>query len=229
MDDLMKHFEDPEAVARYAEGPPRFVPGFEDLHRMVGILLAEQMPTSGRVLVLGAGGGLELRYLAENFPDWTFEGVDPSRQMLQLAVQTLGPFASRVAFTEGRIEDASSGPFDAAVCLLTLHFMPFEERRAVVKAIGQRLKTEATLVVAHSSFPQAAGEREQWLNRYAAFANARGVRFEDADNARKSVSRNLAILSPEQDQQVLEEAGFEDVSLFYAAFTWRGWFAKKAE
>ncbi len=27
----MAPFSDPQAVARYAEGPPRFVPGFTDL------------------------------------------------------------------------------------------------------------------------------------------------------------------------------------------------------
>jgi tRNA (cmo5U34)-methyltransferase len=36
---------------------------------------------------------------------------------------------------------------------------------------------------------------------------------------------HLNTLSPEQDQAVLREAGFSDVSLFYAAFTWRGWVA----
>jgi tRNA (cmo5U34)-methyltransferase len=33
----------------------------------------------------------------------------------------------------------------------------------------------------------------------------------------------VSILSPEQDEAVLREAGFSDVTLFYAAFTWRGW------
>jgi hypothetical protein len=37
------HFSDPEAVMRYAEGPPRFVPGYADLHRMTRILLAERL------------------------------------------------------------------------------------------------------------------------------------------------------------------------------------------
>ncbi len=54
-------FSDPQAVARYAEGPPRLVPGFEHLQRMTTLLLAERVPQAGRVLVLGAGGGLELK------------------------------------------------------------------------------------------------------------------------------------------------------------------------
>ena len=36
---------------------------------------------------------------------------------------------------------------------------------------------------------------------------------------------NLNLFSPEQDAQILQEAGFKDVELFYAAFTWRGWIA----
>ncbi len=39
------------------------------------------------------------------------------------------------------------------------------------------------------------------------------------------VDANLNLFSPEQDAQILREAGFRDVELFYAAFTWRGWIA----
>src|SRR3546814_10014420 len=70
--------------ASYLEGPPRQVPGFASLHRMVTLLLAERVPPNGRVLVLGAGGGLELRALAEAQPGWSFDGVDPSGDMLRL-------------------------------------------------------------------------------------------------------------------------------------------------
>jgi tRNA (cmo5U34)-methyltransferase len=58
---LLKAYSDPDAVANYADGPRRFVPGLSDLHRMTGLLLAERVPENARVLVLGAGGGLELK------------------------------------------------------------------------------------------------------------------------------------------------------------------------
>ena len=35
---------------RYAEGPPRQVPGLDGLHRMTDLLLAERVPEAGRVL-----------------------------------------------------------------------------------------------------------------------------------------------------------------------------------
>jgi len=60
-DHFLKKFSDPAAIARYEDGPKRFVPGLDALHRMTGLLLAEQAPPDARVLVLGAGGGSNSR------------------------------------------------------------------------------------------------------------------------------------------------------------------------
>jgi len=220
---FLKSFSDPVAVTRYLEGPPRFVPGFADLHRMTAILLTEQAAPDARVLVLGAGGGLELKALAEAEPCWSFVGVDPAAEMLKLAERTLGQLNARVELQQGYIDDAPAGPFDAATCLLTLHFLGADERRRTAREIHRRLKPGAPFVAAHSSFPQAHGERAQWLSRYAAYAIASGADPNQVNNARAAVEAHLSLLSPEQDAQILREAGFRDVELFYAAFTWRGW------
>jgi tRNA (cmo5U34)-methyltransferase len=220
---LLAPFSNPDAVKHYAEGPPRFVPGFADLHRMTGILLAEQ--AAQNVLVLGAGGGLELKALAEAEPGWTFVGVDPAAEMLKLAERTLGPLTARVQLQQGYIDDAPDGPFDAATCLLTLHFLDAEERRRTASEIHRRLRPGAPFVAAHASFPQGHGERARWLSRYAAYAIASGADPNQVNGARAAVEKSLSLLSPEQDAQILREAGFKGVELFYAAFTWRGWIA----
>lgn len=219
---FLDKFADPQAVANYAENPPRYVPGFADLHRMTGILLAEHVPDDAHILVLGAGGGLELKALAAAYPGWRFAGVDPAGAMLDLAARTLGPEAHRTELIEGYIDDAPAGPFDGAACLLTLHFLGAEERTRTAAAIRERLKPGAPFVAAHGSYPQDAS-RERWLDRYAAFAIASGAIPEQAHGAREAVSTAVNMLSPEQDEAVLRAAGFRDVTPFYAAFTWRGW------
>jgi tRNA (cmo5U34)-methyltransferase len=222
---VLAAFSDPEAVARYAENPPRRVPGFADLLCMTTLLLAERVPDDARVLVLGAGGGLDLKAFAQSRPGWTFDGIDPSAEMLKLAEQTLGPLASRARLHQGYIEDAPEGPFDAAACLLTLHFVAPEERHLMVAEIHRRLKPGAPLVVAHFSFPQGEGERALWLSRYADFAVASGIEPAKAENARAGVDAHLNILTPEEDEAILRQAGFSNVSLFYVGFTFRGWVA----
>lgn len=216
-------FEDSERVGTYADGPPRFTPGFFDVHRMVGVLIRERAPKDARILIHGAGGGLEIESMARANPDWHFAGIDPAKPMLHAAEARLGPLIDRVELHHGFIDNAPAGPFDAATSLLTLHFLEIEERIETVSKIAQRLTRGAPLVVVHSSFPQADGERETWLSRYEAFAIASGVDTETAHNARKAVSASSTMLEPDQDLQILRDAGLSDVTAFYTSFTWRGW------
>ena len=219
----MNSFNDPEAVARYAENPPRLVPGFTALQRMTLILMEEAAPADAQILVIGAGGGLELKVFAEAQPDWGFTGVDPSAAMLKLAVDVMGPLGARVDWHEGYVETAPAGPFDAATALLTLHFLDTAERLRTLEEIHTRLKPGAPLIVAHHSVPDQANAREIWLKRFAAFAANSGVDREKAELAGRTLNDKLPIHTPEQDEQLLSDAGFSDVSQFYAAFTFRGW------
>ncbi len=68
--------------------------------------------------------------------------------MLAVAAATLGPLTSRTNLHAGYIDSAPEGPFDAATCLLTLHFIALEERRRTLKEVRRRLKPGAPFVVA---------------------------------------------------------------------------------
>ena len=159
MTGIQDMFSDPQAVANYTNGPPRFVPGYNAMLSMAAILLAERAREDARILVLGAGGGLELRAFAQAQPGWRLDGVDPSAAMLGLARQTLGELAPRARLHQGYIDDAPEGPFDGATCLLTLHFVDVAERRRIASAIHRRLKPRAPFVVAHLSAPNGDEER----------------------------------------------------------------------
>ena len=224
MRDSPPSFSDPAAVASYADRARRSVPGLDVLHGIVEQILAESVPNDGRVLVVGAGGGLELTHLAERHDGWTFDGVDPSAPMLDVARETMGPLAARVALHEGYVTDAPEGPFDAATCLLTLHFLPRDERLRTLREIRRRLRPGAPLLTFHHSVP-ANDARAAWLERHARFAAG-----PDADPAQvaeraAALSMQLPILDPDEDEALLREAGFEDVGTYYTALTLRGWLA----
>jgi len=220
----MSAFSDPAAVSTYARNAARMVPGLHDLPKMAGVLLSERAPSDARILVLGAGGGLELKAFAGMQPGWHFDGVDPSAEMLGLARTTLGPLASAVQWHEGYIDTAPPGPFDGATSLLTLHFLPRAERLDTLKQMHARLKTGAPLVVVHHSFSGDSREQDKWLARNAAFAVASGMPAAQAGNI-LALKERLPVLSPKQDVELLHEAGFVDVELFYCAFTFKGWVA----
>lgn len=52
-----------------------------------------------------------------------------------------------------------------------------------------------------------------------------GLDREAALGARAAVAASLNAFAPEQDEAILAAGGFRDATLFYTAFTWRGWVA----
>jgi len=216
---------DARAARAYTDGPPRQVPGYSSLHNMVSLLLAERTPPDGRVLVLGAGGGQELKALAETHPGWSFDGVDPSRDMLRLASDVVRPHAARMRFHQGYIDDAPSGPFDAATSILIFHFISRDQRPETLKQVRARLKVGAPFVLVHLSFSQTEPERSIWIDRHLAFGRSNGLEPADADSARRAISSGLTILSPDEDVAMLRSAGFSNASLFYAGLSLKGWIA----
>lgn len=212
-------------VASYVDGPRRQVPGFDGLHRMMTLLLAERMPIDSRVLVLGAGGGLELKTLADAHPGWTFDGVDPSADMLQLARQTASEHAPRIQLHQGYIEDAPEALFDAATALLVFHFIAREQRLETLRQMRRRLKLGAPLVLAHISFSQTEPERSTWIARHVAYGAPDHTDPSALEGSRQAIATRLSILAPEEEEAMLREAGFSDIAMFYAAFSFRGWVA----
>lgn len=221
----MSTFSGAHASSAYLQGPPRQVPGFESLHRMVSMLLAERVPANGRVLVLGAGGGLELKALGDAHPGWTFDGVDPSADMLALAGQTAAAHMGRIGLHHGTIAAAPPGLFDGAVCLLTFHFIPLADRLATLQALHARLRPGAPLVLAHISFDQSEPARSAWIARHVAYGAPDVTDLAQLASMHQAIGTRLTILSPEAETAMLAEAGFSGISLFYAALSFKGWVA----
>jgi tRNA (cmo5U34)-methyltransferase len=221
----MSSYFNERGAASYLDGPPRQVPGYAGLLRMAMLLIAEHAPADGRMLVLGAGGGLELKAFADGQPGWSFDGVDPSAPMLQLAATTTAEHAARIELHEGYVDSAPDGPFDAATCILVFHFMTREQRLEALRQLRRRLKPGAPFVLAHISFPQTEPERSLWIGRHVAFGAAAGLSPEQMDSARNAIATRLTVLSPEDEEELMRQAGFVGITPFYAAFSFRGWVA----
>lgn len=211
-------------ISSYAQRTRHAVPGLDLVHRIVDQILSETTPGDGRILVVGAGGGLELRHLAERHADWTFDGVDPSTQMLELARETTGSDADRIRLRKGDASCAPAGPFDGATCLLVLHFLDVDERLATLSQIRQRLRPGAPLLTFNHT-ASAGPNRLAWFQRSARYAAGPGTDPAELMRSAAAMSTQLPALSPLEEETLLHEAGFSDVGLYYAALTFRGWVA----
>ena len=197
------------------------IPGLHDLHRMVGILLTESIPEQGNILALGAGGGLELTALRQMNSNWRFAAIDPSSEMITQAKIMLKEKLDLITFTEGYIEDAPGGPFDGATALLVLHFLNPETRLKTLKEIHKRLRPGAPLIVVHHSFELS--EADKWLHRYADFQINNGAEPIQTKAGALKMKEMLPVMSPNEDEDLFHQAGFEKTELFYTALSFKGW------
>lgn len=220
------HYEDPEFVRRYAQGPTQFVPAYQHMQRMAAQLIRERIGATGKVLVLGAGGGLELEAFAARCPQWTFVGVDPAAEMLKAAQERLAQAGvnGRVAWHHGYVFDAPAGPFDAATCLLTLHFVADDgAKERTLAEVRKRLKPGAPFVLVDLCIDLTAPDSSVALDRYRDFALESGAEVERVEATCDRLIGVLKMASAARNEELLRAAGFSQVELFYAGLSWRGW------
>lgn len=225
-DSLVKWFNQPENANKYGINSHILpvVPGYATFHRQVVQLLDETIPESSHVLVLGAGGGIELQAFHTAKPQWTFTGVDPAGAMLEKAKQVIGEeAASKVNWVVGYIPDAPEGPFDAATCLCTLHFVADDgQKLEALQAIHKRLKPGAPLVLLDLCLDKKGPQFDKLIHRYAQFAINSGFPAEAMNAMKSTVTAQLNCVSQSRLEELLTQAGFKDVELFFAGFSWRG-------
>src|SRR5271157_3593849 len=208
----------PAATENYERGPRWFVPGYDASHAMAAVLLHDRIGEQGHILVVGAGGGVELSVFARECPGWKFTAVDPSAEMLRQARAKLDSVgaADRVTWVQGEVEKSLKGPFDAATSFLALNFVDVDRRLAILRDIHARLKKDAPFLVIDGCSDKSSKRFENDLRIYAAFARRNGAPSDLVQRAVAMQRESLYSVLPEREVALLSEAGFVDARLFYA-------------
>lgn len=209
------------------EGRGQFVPGYAAMLQMCAQLIAERAGDNASILILGAGGGLELESFHARWPRWKFCAIDPTPNMLDEARERARACGALdlVDWVEGTIEDAPEKLYDGATCLLTLHFIPADEKLATLRHLRARLKKGAPFLLVDLCANKNAADYERRLGRYHRFATDSEAPAALVDYVVGRVRTVLHTQSSERNESLLAEAGFTDVGLFFAALSWRGWVA----
>jgi tRNA (cmo5U34)-methyltransferase len=190
---------------------------------MTMLLLAEGAPDAADILVVGAGGGMEISALGAARPGWRFLGVDPSAEMLALARRTTEFIQDRVELIEGLVDDLPEKSFDGATCLFVLHHVDNAEQLHVLRAIRSRLRPGSRFIF--SEHAAIGTDPERWLARSVTFSQREGIESGEAAAKAAMMKQRLGLHTPDETRAILSEAGFRDLDMFYAAFSLRGWVA----
>jgi tRNA (cmo5U34)-methyltransferase len=224
------HDFDEERARRYDQTARQTLPGYEDLHNMASSLLGVELGGEARVLVVGAGNGMELLTLAEQHPRWRLTGVDPSTAMLAVARERLQErgWTDRVQIHVGHAHELPETElYDAATCLLVIHHLSDEaEQRQLLLTISRRLKPGAPLVVAEMVGDPSSTQFQRLLAAWKLRQYTFGAPEEEIEHRAQTLSSVVSFRSEERLQDLLSTAGFGDMQRFFTAYFYGAWVAR---
>ena len=222
---------DPSRAAEYEQQSRIALAGYDACHELAACMLAAALGsgTAAHVLAVGVGGtASEITTAARLEPRWRFTGIDPSPPMLAIARDRIAEagLADRTSLHLGTVEDfASDHPFDAATLIGVLHHLPgAEPKRAILRAIGKRLKPGAPLILAanHHAYASKPLLLKAWGERWR-------MHGETPEHVQAKLGRILQGADPPASEQAVAEllagAGFGEPQRFFSSLFWGAWIA----
>ncbi|MBW4550174.1 MAG: class I SAM-dependent methyltransferase [Aphanocapsa sp. GSE-SYN-MK-11-07L] len=204
------------------------IPGYDALMSMLAALFRIYLADDAHILIVAAGGGNEISTLGQAHPSWRFTGVDPSEKMLAVAqskVEALG-LSDRVTLHQGLVQELPQFPFNAATSLLVMHFLPDDSTKlSYLQAIAARLQSGSPFVLVDMQGDKQSEEFERLVDGWQTRARMAGMEAERLAELRNKTLQDLPCIPESRTLELLEQAGFKEITRFYAGFVFTGWLA----
>lgn len=223
---------DAEKAQAYDRRVRDAIPGYEALHQLACMIVAETSGGTGRVLVTGAGTGGECIALAQACPGLHVVGVDPAGDMLAHAERKVAEHGlnARVRLYPSMVADLPKfEPFDVATLLLVLHFLPDDGAKLdLLRDIAQHLKPGAPLVLGDLFGPPWSDPWQDRLRRFwEHLQRSAAIPDQDIERGFRHVDRNIHPVTETRLAELLDQAGFEAPHPFFRALCFGGWVTRR--
>ena len=187
--------------------------------------------SSARILAVGAGGtAQEIIALATLEPSWRFTAVDPSKPMLEAAMQQLkaNKLLERTDMHLGQVDDLPADEsYDAGTLIGVLHHLDGDDaKRQLLRSIRAHLKPGAPLIVAGNQYAYASQPLllDAWGQRWRQHGAS-------PDEVKAKLGKILQGADPPHSeaavQQLLHDSGFGDATRFFSSLFWGAWLTRK--
>lgn len=225
----MHNFFTKQVSQTYDQNNKHLAPIGDAMHFLIRLILKD-LPTHSRILCVGVGTGAEILSLAQEYPEWSFVGVDPSADMLEVCRERLeaAGLLSRCELIHGYVQDIPpKEKYDAVLSILVGHFVPKEDRLSFYRDMNERLVSGGLLVNTEISFDLDSKEYPEMLRNWEHVQLLSGGNSESIKTLPDQLKNILTVLPPTKVEEMIQSSNFVLPIRFFQAFMIMGWYAKK--
>jgi tRNA (cmo5U34)-methyltransferase len=219
-------------VEYYDKSIRYFCGAYEEIFNLTYCCLKANVDEKAKILIVGAGSGMEISLFSPLSPKWELTGVDPSGDMLNIAQKKINDnkLENEIKLIRGYVEKLEKAEiFDGATCILVMHFLDEEAQKLkLLKSIYQRLKPGSSFVLVDGFGDPGDAEFQETLKVWKQYPLMKGVKENIVEKTFNDVIGEMVHFIPEkQIRNLLKAAGFKKICKFYTGFCYGGWLAFK--
>ena len=223
------HIYDKNWAESYEQLAEAGIPSRAGLYRLCHTVLA-QTPSDSNVLIVGCGTGADLIPLVKSFPGWTFDAIEPAKEMIaycQRKLDRLG-FGERVKLHEMNLESYSTTKrYDAITSVLvSQHLSDDRDAQDFFSKLHDLLLPGGWLFSAevHIAVNQ---DRERMLSLWEQQALFAGTPAEIVSGLRSRFETDLRPRDEAVIEKFLSRAGFKSWLKPFSSLIYGAWCARK--
>lgn len=218
-----------QVAAVFDDMVSRSVPFYKEVLQMSAELARDFYKPQTAIYDLGCSTGALARNLKNEFGDSEFSyfGIDNSPDMIAKAKENFSTDAGHIHFNCGDIATTDFKRASVFVSNYTFQFLRPMARQALLKKIFSSLAVDGCLILSEKCLEDSADVSRVFADRYHALKERNGYTKLEIAEKRDALENVLIPFRVNENIEMLREAGFNPVSIFFKCYNFASFLAIK--
>lgn len=222
-----------QVAAVFDDMVSRSVPFYREVLRMTAELAHDFYQPGTQIYDLGCSTGALLPHIEEQFAGlpYLYSGIDSSNDMIvkaNLHCPRINAGAMKAEFTVADITAVDFKPASVIVSNYTFQFLKPLARQALLRRIYTALKNDGCLLLSEKCLEDSADVSRLYADHYHAMKARNGYSELEIAEKREALENVLIPFRVSENIEMLREAGFSPVSIFFKCYGFTSFLALKA-